>query len=100
MIGLSPRQVPVPDPSTLRGSSMTTTAHNAPDRNLALELVRVTEAAAIAGGRWVGAGDKNRADGAAVDAMRAFMDTVRMGGSGVSGAGEEDGARIVFDGDG
>ena len=43
----------------------------APDRNLALELVRVTEAAAIAGGRWVGAGDKNKADGAAVDAMRS-----------------------------
>ncbi|MDN5820613.1 MAG: fructose-bisphosphatase class II, partial [Brachybacterium sp.] len=50
---------------------MPTPATTAPDRNLALELVRVTEAAAIAGGRWVGAGDKNRADGAAVDAMRS-----------------------------
>src|SRR5699024_2807251 len=99
MIGLSPRQVPVPDPSTLRGSSMTTTAHNAPDRNLALELVRVTEAAAIAGGRWVGAGDKNLADGAAVDAMRSFMDTVRMNGTVVIGEGEKDEAPMLFNGE-
>ena len=47
-----------------------------PDRNLALELVRVTEAAAMAGGRWVGRGDKNTADGAAVEAMRAMISTV------------------------
>src|SRR5699024_5649189 len=98
-IGLSIRQVPVPDPSTHRGSPMTTTAHNAPDRNLALELVRVTEAAAIAGGRWVGAGDKNRADGAAVDAMRSFMDTVRMDGTVVIGEGEKDEAPMLFNGE-
>ncbi|HLQ79679.1 MAG TPA: class II fructose-bisphosphatase [Brachybacterium sp.] len=78
---------------------MTTTAHNAPDRNLALELVRVTEAAAIAGGRWVGAGDKNRADGAAVDAMRSFMDTVRMDGTVVIGEGEKDEAPMLFNGE-
>src|SRR5699024_889693 len=86
-------------PSTHRGSPMTTTAHNAPDRNLALELVRVTEAAAIAGGRWVGAGDKNRADGAAVDAMRSFMDTVRMDGTVVIGEGEKDEAPMLFNGE-
>ncbi|MGO1200106.1 MAG: class II fructose-bisphosphatase [Dermabacteraceae bacterium] len=78
---------------------MTTTAQNAPDRNLALELVRVTEAAAIAGGRWVGAGDKNRADGAAVDAMRSFMDTVRMDGVVVIGEGEKDEAPMLFNGE-
>ena len=71
----------------------------APDRNLALELVRVTEAAAIAGGRWVGAGDKNRADGAAVDAMRSFMDTVRMNGTVVIGEGEKDEAPMLFNGE-
>ncbi|MDN5899736.1 MAG: class II fructose-bisphosphatase [Brachybacterium sp.] len=78
---------------------MTTPATTAPDRNLALELVRVTEAAAIAGGRWVGAGDKNRADGAAVDAMRSFMDTVRMDGTVVIGEGEKDEAPMLFNGE-
>ena len=53
---------------------------SAPDRNLALELVRVTEAAALAAGRWIGRGDKNAADAAAVDAMRLMMDTVSMDG--------------------
>ncbi|MDN5687223.1 MAG: class II fructose-bisphosphatase [Brachybacterium sp.] len=71
----------------------------APDRNLALELVRVTEAAAIAGARWVGAGDKNTADGAAVDAMRSFMDTVRMDGTVVIGEGEKDEAPMLFNGE-
>ncbi|MGO2585414.1 MAG: class II fructose-bisphosphatase [Brachybacterium tyrofermentans] len=80
---------------------MTSTASTptAPDRNLALELVRVTEAAAIAGARWVGAGDKNRADGAAVDAMRTFMDTVRMNGTVVIGEGEKDEAPMLFNGE-
>ncbi|WP_394214838.1 class II fructose-bisphosphatase [Brachybacterium vulturis] len=78
---------------------MTTSATTAPDRNLALELVRVTEAAAIAGGRWVGTGDKNRADGAAVDAMRSFMDTVRMDGTVVIGEGEKDEAPMLFNGE-
>src|ERR1051325_2509566 len=54
----------------------------APDRNLALELVRVTEAAALAAGRWVGRGDKIAADGAAVDAVRLMMDRVSLGGTG------------------
>src|SRR5690625_5955137 len=75
------------------------TEMTAPDRNLALELVRVTEAAAIAGGRWVGLGDKNKADGAAVDAMRSFMDTVRMNGTVVIGEGEQDEATMLFNGE-
>lgn len=70
-----------------------------PDRNLAMELVRVTEAAAIAAGHWVGYGDKNTADGAAVDAMRAFMDTVRMNGVVVIGEGEKDEAPMLFNGE-
>lgn len=70
-----------------------------PDRNLAMELVRVTEAAAIAAGRWVGAGDKNKADGAAVDAMRSFMDTVQMNGTVVIGEGEKDEAPMLFNGE-
>src|SRR6266508_275527 len=61
-----------------------------PDRNLALELVRVTEAAALAAGRWVGRGDKEAADQAAVDAMRLMIDTVAMDGVVVIGEGEKD----------
>src|SRR5512139_2695606 len=70
-----------------------------PDRNLALELVRVTEAAAMAGGRWVGRGDKNRADGAAVEAMRAMISTVSMHGIVVIGEGEKDNAPMLFNGE-
>ncbi|RCS63333.1 class II fructose-bisphosphatase [Brachybacterium sp. JB7] len=80
-------------------SSTPADTSTAPDRNLALELVRVTEAAAIAGARWVGAGDKNTADGAAVDAMRSFMDTVRMNGTVVIGEGEKDEAPMLFNGE-
>ena len=70
-----------------------------PDRNLAMELVRVTEAAAIAGSRWVGCGDKNRADGAAVDAMRTFIETVQMNGTVVIGEGEKDEAPMLYNGE-
>jgi fructose-1,6-bisphosphatase II len=70
-----------------------------PDRNLALELVRVTEAAAMAGGRWVGRGDKNGADGAAVGAMRALIGTVSMNGVVVIGEGEKDNAPMLFNGE-
>ncbi len=70
-----------------------------PDRNLALELVRVTEAAAIAGGAWVGRGDKNSADGAAVDAMRSLLDTVNLNGVVVIGEGEKDEAPMLFNGE-
>jgi fructose-1,6-bisphosphatase II len=70
-----------------------------PDRNLALELVRVTEAAAMAAGRWIGRGDKNAADQAAVDAMRAMLDTVSMDGVVVIGEGEKDEAPMLFNGE-
>jgi fructose-1,6-bisphosphatase II len=71
----------------------------APDRNLALELVRVTEAAAMAAGRWIGRGDKNAADQAAVDAMRIMLDTAAMAGVVVIGEGEKDEAPMLFNGE-
>jgi fructose-1,6-bisphosphatase II len=70
-----------------------------PDRNLALELVRVTEAAAMGAGRWIGRGDKNAADQAAVDAMRAMLDTVSMNGVVVIGEGEKDEAPMLYNGE-
>ena len=70
-----------------------------PDRNLALELVRVTEAAALAASRWVGAGDKEGADGAAVDAMRHVLNSVPMDGVVVIGEGEKDEAPMLFNGE-
>jgi len=74
-------------------------ASQAPDRNLAMELVRVTEAAAMAAGRWVGRGDKNGADGVAVNAMRALIGTVGMNGVVVIGEGEKDNAPMLFNGE-
>jgi fructose-1,6-bisphosphatase II len=74
-------------------------AAQAPDRNLALELVRVTEAAAMGAGRWIGRGDKNAADQAAVDAMRTMLDTVTMDGVVVIGEGEKDEAPMLFNGE-
>ncbi len=71
----------------------------APDRNLALELVRVTEAAAMAASRWIGAGDKEGADGAAVNAMRVVLSTVAMDGIVVIGEGEKDHAPMLFNGE-
>src|SRR5436309_9670155 len=70
-----------------------------PDRNLALELARVTEAAALAAGRWLGRGDKNGADGAAVDAMRIILNSVSMEGVMVIGEGEKDEAPMLFNGE-
>ncbi|MCU1593204.1 MAG: ywjI [Frankiales bacterium] len=74
-------------------------AREAPDRNISLELVRVTEAAAMAAGRWVGRGDKNGGDGAAVDAMRQLIGTVGMKGVVVIGEGEKDEAPMLFNGE-
>jgi fructose-1,6-bisphosphatase II len=71
----------------------------APDRNLALDLVRVTEAAAMGAGRWIGRGDKNAADQAAVDAMRTMLDTVTMDGVVVIGEGEKDEAPMLYNGE-
>src|SRR6201990_80319 len=71
----------------------------APDRTLAMELVRVTEAGAMAAARWVGRGDKNGADGAAVNAMRTLINTVSMRGVVVIGEGEKDHAPMLFNGE-
>ena len=73
--------------------------HEAPDRNLALELVRATEAAAMAAGRWVGRGDKEIVDQAAVDAMRPVLNTISMRGTVVIGEGEKDEAPMLFNGE-
>ena len=70
-----------------------------PDRNLAMELVRVTEAAAISASRWIGRGDKNSADGAAVDAMRRAFDSVAISGTVVIGEGEMDEAPMLYIGE-
>ena len=78
---------------------MTASSHQAPDRNLAMELVRVTESAALAAGRWVGRGDKNGGDGAAVDAMRQLLSTVSMRGVVVIGEGEKDEAPMLYNGE-
>ncbi|GAA4458729.1 class II fructose-bisphosphatase [Phytohabitans houttuyneae] len=69
------------------------------DRNVALELVRVTEAAAMAAGRWVGRGDKEGGDGAAVDAMRKLINSIQMRGVVVIGEGEKDNAPMLFNGE-
>ncbi|MEU2348191.1 class II fructose-bisphosphatase [Modestobacter sp. NPDC049651] len=92
--------LPVPDgPPPARPASTLRSDRPAPDRNLALELVRVTEAAAMAASRWVGRGDKNSGDGAAVDAMRALMGTVHMRGVVVIGEGEKDEAPMLYNGE-
>ncbi|KUI47399.1 fructose 1,6-bisphosphatase [Mycobacterium sp. GA-1199] len=78
---------------------MSPTRGEAPDRNLALELVRVTEAGAMAAGRWVGRGDKEGGDGAAVDAMRELVNSVTMRGVVVIGEGEKDNAPMLYNGE-
>src|SRR4249920_3514114 len=70
-----------------------------PDRNIALELVRVTEAGAMAAARWIGRGEKESADRAAVDAMRFVLDSVSMRGVVVIGEGEKDEAPMLFNGE-
>ena len=77
-------------------SSVGPTPFLASDRNLALELVRVTEAAALASARWTGRGRKNDADGAAVQAMRAAFDTVAIEGTVAIGEGEMDEAPMLY----
>src|SRR2546421_5550787 len=78
---------------------MTAAEKQAPDRNLAMELVRVTEAAALAASRWLGRGHKEGADGAAVEAMRVVLSTVAMDGIVVIGEGEKDEAPMLFNGE-
>jgi len=74
-------------------------ARTAPDRNIAMELVRVTEAGAMAAARWIGRGDKESADQAAVDAMRFVLDSVSMRGVVVIGEGEKDEAPMLYNGE-
>ena len=81
------------------GTEETAERGTRPDRNLALELVRVTEAAAMAAARWIGRGDKEAADQAAVDAMREMLDTVQMDGLVVIGEGEKDEAPMLYNGE-
>jgi fructose-1,6-bisphosphatase II len=82
-----------PQPTNESGEKINS---NAPTRNLALELVRVTEAAALAAGHQMGRGDKNAADGAAVDAMRLVLNTIQMDGVIVIGEGEKDQAPMLY----
>src|ERR1051325_5113988 len=74
-------------------------ARQAPDRNIAMELVRVTEAGAMAAARWIGRGAKENADQAAVDAMRFVLDSVAMRGVVVIGEGEKDEAPMLYNGE-
>ncbi|HTO26013.1 MAG TPA: class II fructose-bisphosphatase [Gaiellaceae bacterium] len=74
-------------------------ARTAPDRNIAMELVRVTEAGAMAAARWIGRGEKESADQAAVDAMRFVLDSVSMRGVVVIGEGEKDEAPMLYNGE-
>jgi fructose-1,6-bisphosphatase II len=76
-----------------------TTSTERPDRNLAIEIVRVTEAAAMSAARWQGRGDKIAGDQAAVDAMRQVLDTVVMDGTIIIGEGEKDEAPMLFNGE-
>jgi len=78
---------------------VSTKNRSVPDRNLALELVRVTEAAAMGAARWIGRGDKNAADQAAVDLMRRMISTVSMNGVVVIGEGEKDEAPMLYNGE-
>jgi len=88
----TPAPAPIPSPAPRRLAPM-------PDYNLSLDLVRTTEAAALAAARWVGRGDKNAADQAAVDAMRLFFNAVYMDGIVVIGEGEKDEAPMLFNGE-
>src|SRR5947208_6727861 len=88
-----------PQLGTEVGDPLDGTAIGAPDRNLALDLARVTEAAALAAGRWIGRGDKESADQAAVDAMRLMLSTVSMDGVVVIGEGEKDEAPMLYNGE-
>jgi fructose-1,6-bisphosphatase II len=91
---------PVPaGPGRAAAEAVPEPGRQGPDRNLALELARVTEAGAMAAARWVGRGDKNGADGAAVNAMRLLINTVSMNGVVVIGEGEKDRAPMLYNGE-
>src|ERR1700759_742983 len=99
---VTPRVSQLPTGNLPLGESAAMSAgsrREAPDRNLALELVRVTEAGAMAAGRWVGRGDKEGGDGAAVDAIRQLVNSVSMRGVVVIGEGEKDHAPMLYNGE-
>src|SRR2546423_4827782 len=96
-IGTGPGYSPDANPSPQEIATME--QRQAPDRNLAMELARVTEAAALAAGRWMGRGDKEAADQAAVDAMRLVVNNVSMDGVVVIGEGEKDEAPMLYNGE-
>src|ERR1700733_9323700 len=85
--------------SAIKGMPLRRPIDPMPDYNLSLDLVRCTAAAALAAGRWVGRGDKNAADQAAVDAMRLFFNMVHMDGVVVIGEGEKDQAPMLYNGE-
>lgn len=87
------------EPDTDSSSQAAIPQHMVPDRNLAMELMRVTEAGAMSAGRWVGRGDKEGGDGAAVDAMRTMVNSVSMRGVVVIGEGEKDHAPMLYNGE-
>ena len=89
----------MPGPGPAHNGGLGGVHEGAPDRNLAMELVRVTEAAALAAARWIGLGEKESADGAAVDAMRFMLETVGMDGTVVIGEGEKDEAPMLYNGE-
>src|SRR3954465_12696955 len=91
--------VAIPAPGPGRTASPRQLVPPMPDNDLALNLVRTTEVAALASARWVGRGDKNAADQAAVDAMRLFFNAVPMDGVIVIGEGEKDEAPMLFNGE-
>ena len=88
-----------PDGSLPAGAATVDSPAGAPGRNLALDLARVTEYAALAAARWSGRGDKEAADQAAVDAMRLMLQQVRMDGVVVIGEGEKDEAPMLYNGE-
>ena len=98
LVPQSPAMAPLPGQTGQRAKPAQP-ARDAPDRNLALELVRVTEAAAMAAARWAGRGDKNGADCAAVNAMRQLINSVSMDGVVVIGEGEKDQAPMLYNGE-
>src|SRR5436309_13654132 len=97
--GRSTEGAATPAPGAGRTASPRQLVPPMPDQDLALNLVRTTEAAALAAARWVGRGDKNAADQAAVDAMRLFFNAVHMDGVVVIGEGEKDEAPMLFNGE-
>ena len=97
--GASDRSHQTRDSTTRRPTHARTRTPQDLDRNLALDLVRVTEAAAMAAGRWVGRGDKEGGDGAAVDAMRKLINSIPMRGVVVIGEGEKDNAPMLYNGE-